>query len=270
MGPWCLRLVLLGCLLLPAVEAFADLYQCTDPKTRKVLTTNAPQDYKGMKCKLFMRTEPIGSNPKAGTQPAPGGGPAAGRAPDRWTPPGVKTQAAPAAPAASTASPLSGPPPATLSAAPGATPSIPAAPEAPAQPPATQRSGRERFDEVIALASRTYDIPEPFIRAVIEVESGYNPRALSRVGAMGMMQLMPGTAKDLGVANPWDPEQNIMGGTKLLRWLANRFDGDMVKVLSAYHAGGGVTSQKDGTPYVGTDGYVRKVLKHFHRIKQGL
>jgi soluble lytic murein transglycosylase-like protein len=154
---------------------------------------------------------------------------------------------------------------------PGAPAAIPAAPATPATPapPTAQPTGRERFDEVIALASRTYDIPEAFIRGVIEVESGYNPRALSRVGAMGMMQLMPGTARDLGVTNPWDPEQNIMGGTKLLRWLANRFDGDMVKVLSAYHAGGGVTSQKDGTPYVGTDGYVRNVLKRFHRIKQG-
>lgn len=258
-------LVLLGALLW-ATEAFADMYTCRHPKTGDMRFTNSPGDFKGYKCSVYMRTEPIGAStvetPKAG---APGTAAApAGRTPDRWTPPTVNHQALPQVPSTT-------PAPATISAAPGAPAAIPAAP-APAAPaaPTAQPTGRERFDEVIALASRTYDIPEAFIRGVIEVESGYNPRALSRVGAMGMMQLMPGTARDLGVTNPWDPEQNIMGGTKLLRWLANRFDGDMVKVLSAYHAGGGVTSQKDGTPYVGTDGYVRKVLKHFHRIKQGL
>ena len=127
---------------------------------------------------------------------------------------------------------------------------------------------KKDLDAVIKEAARTYNIPEPFIRAVIEVESAYKIKALSYKGAMGLMQLMPGTAKDMGVTNPWNPYQNIMGGTRLLRILANKFDGDIPKVISAYHAGGGSVSQKGGIPYEGTDGYVRKVLSHYYRLKQ--
>ena len=70
------------------------------------------------------------------------------------------------------------------------------------------------------------------------VESRFKPRALSRVGAMGLMQLMPNTAAGMGVTDPYDPYQNIMGSARYLRTLATRFQGDYVKVLSAYHAGG--------------------------------
>lgn len=127
--------------------------------------------------------------------------------------------------------------------------------------------GGSTLDRIIRKASITYDIPEAFIRAVIEVESGYKVRALSYKGAMGLMQLMPETAADLGVSDPYDPYQNIMGGTKLLRILANRFDGDIPKVLAAYHAGGKSVADAEGIPFVGTDGYVRKVLDHYYRLK---
>jgi len=128
-------------------------------------------------------------------------------------------------------------------------------------------TARPEVDATILEASERYDIPEPFIRAVIEVESNYKVRALSYKGAMGLMQLMPGTAADMGVTNPYDPYQNIMGGTRFLRILANRFSGDIPKVLAAYHAGGSSVATADGIPYQGTDGYVRKVLDHYYRLK---
>ena len=133
--------------------------------------------------------------------------------------------------------------------------------------PFPQGDKPSEIDDIIALASQTYNIPEKFIRAVIEVESGYKIKALSYKGAMGLMQLMPGTAADMGVTNPWDPYQNIMGGTKFLRVLANRFNGDIPKVLAGYHAGGGAVSKAGGISHQGTDGYVRKVLKHYYRLK---
>jgi len=126
---------------------------------------------------------------------------------------------------------------------------------------------RTEIDRVIQEASRTYNIPEAFVRAVIEVESNYGNRALSYKGAMGLMQLMPSVCKDLGVTDPWDPYQNIMAGVHLLRILANRFQGDIPSVIAAYHAGGGSVATREGIPYQGTDGYVRKVLDHYYRLK---
>jgi len=111
---------------------------------------------------------------------------------------------------------------------------------------------------------------EAFIRAIIQVESSFKVKALSYKGAMGLMQLMPGTADDMGVSDPWDPYQNIMGGTRFLRVLANRFNGDLPKVISAYHAGGGAVSQRGGIPFEGTDSYVRRVLDHYYRFKAEL
>ena len=117
-------------------------------------------------------------------------------------------------------------------------------------------------------AAAKYRIPRSFIKGVIRVESNFNYRAKSPVGAMGLMQLMPRTAKALGVSDPWDPRQNIMGGTKFLRRLANKYKGDMVRVLSAYNAGPGAVAKKDGTiPFAGAERYVRAVLKHYYAFK---
>lgn len=224
----------------PGLASADTIWTCFNTKENKeqIVNDKTRQPYH-RQCKVLVAGGPAAaesSSPVAANHPATA----------RWTPP-VKAPS----------TPVTAPGAAVAVQAPGA--QLIAAPKP---------AGRAAFDETIAKASRTYNIPEAFIRAVIEVESGYNPRALSRVGAMGMMQLMPGTARDMGVVDPWDPDQNIMGGTKLLRALANRFDGDMVKVLSAYHAGGGVTSEKDGTPWVGTDGYVRNILKRYYRIKK--
>ncbi len=131
----------------------------------------------------------------------------------------------------------------------------------------TVKERAARYASFIAKASAKYDIPEPFIRAVIRTESAFRFDVVSSKGAQGLMQLMPGTARQMGVNDSFDPLQNIMGGTRLLRVLANKYDGDMVKVLSAYHAGAGNVAKKGGIPFGATEGYVRAVLDHYYRYK---
>ena len=127
----------------------------------------------------------------------------------------------------------------------------------------------ERYKKHILQAAALYHIPIPLIQAVITVESGYTPRAVSRAGAKGMMQLMPSVARGMGVTDPFDPRQNIFGGTRLLRILANRFDGDLVLCLAAYHAGSGAVRKYGGIPpYQSTQQYVRAVLSHYYRLKR--
>jgi len=127
---------------------------------------------------------------------------------------------------------------------------------------------RERlYAPYIEEAARLYDIPEDFVRAVIRVESGFRYRATSPVGAQGLMQLMPSAQKDMGVHDPWDPRSNVLGGTRLLRVLADRFDGDMVKVLAAYHAGSGAVNAAEGIPYEATESYVRSVLDRYYEYR---
>ena len=127
----------------------------------------------------------------------------------------------------------------------------------------------KRYEKHIVQAAALYHIPIPLIQAVITVESGYTPRAVSRAGAKGMMQLMPSVAKGMGVTDPFDPRQNIFGGTRLLRILANRFDGDLVLCLAAYHAGSGAVRKYGGIPpYQSTQQYVRAVLSHYYKLKR--
>ena len=117
------------------------------------------------------------------------------------------------------------------------------------------------YDALIAdHASRNALRPE-LVRAVIQVESGFNPRARSPKGAMGLMQLMPATARSLGVTDPYDPEDNIRGGTKYLRMLLDRYAGDEALALAAYNAGSGAVDRygKAVPPYRETRDYVRKV-----------
>ena len=128
-----------------------------------------------------------------------------------------------------------------------------------------------RYDSSILEASRIYAVPEAFIRAVIMVESNYDPRVVSYAGAEGLMQLMPGTAKRMNVQNSFDPHDNIMGGTRYLRFLANMFGGDMVLTIAGYHAGEGAVMKYGGVPpYTSTHGYIKRVLKHYHEFKKKL
>ncbi len=124
-----------------------------------------------------------------------------------------------------------------------------------------------RFDEYIFEAASLYQIPVPLIRAVIKVESDYDPRVVSVFGARGLMQLMPAVIKDMGINHVHDPRENILAGTRLLRILANRYDGDLVKTIAAYHAGvGSLAKYGDNVPpYEHTRKYLRMVLDRYYK-----
>jgi soluble lytic murein transglycosylase-like protein len=137
--------------------------------------------------------------------------------------------------------------------------------------PATDRSKDRfaRYDAHIREAAELYALPEALIRAVIHVESNYDPRVVSAVGARGLMQLMPAVLADHGVNNAHDPRENILGGSRLLRILANRYDGDLVKTIAAYHAGMGSLARYGNSvpPYERTRQYLRMVLEQYDRYR---
>jgi len=126
-----------------------------------------------------------------------------------------------------------------------------------------------RYDEHIYEAAALYRMPVPLIRAIIRVESDYDPRVVSAVGAKGLMQLMPAVEGDMRVAAVFEPRDNIMGGTRLLRILANKFDGDLVLTIAAYHAGAGAVARYGDQvpPYPKTRQYVRMVLDRYYEYK---
>ena len=127
-----------------------------------------------------------------------------------------------------------------------------------------------RYTGLIDEAAQLYQLPHSFIRAVMRVESDFNPEVVSRAGAMGLMQLMPKTARSMGVSDPFDARQNILGGARYLRILANRFKGDLVLTVAAYNAGEGAVEKHNGIPpYKETQRYVRRVLKHYYAYRGG-
>jgi soluble lytic murein transglycosylase-like protein len=147
------------------------------------------------------------------------------------------------------------------------------APQARARPlAASGKPGKlDRFKEHVKTAAEKYRLPEKLLFAVMAVESNYDPRALSEKGAMGLMQLMPGTAKDMYVADAWDPVQNIDGGARYLRVLANQYGGDPVQVLAAYNAGPEAVRRAGGAvPNIPeTREYVRKVVELWKALEAG-
>ncbi len=136
--------------------------------------------------------------------------------------------------------------------------------------PADAAARARRYTAFVQAAAAHYGLPEALIWAVMRTESHFKPHVVSHRGAQGLMQLMPGTAGDMGVEDPFDPEQNIFGGARYLRILANKFDGDLVKTLSGYHAGGGAVSSVDGIPYTQTAEYVRRVLNNYYAYQKRL
>lgn len=124
------------------------------------------------------------------------------------------------------------------------------------------------FDGMISDASKKHGVDEALIRAVIKQESAYNPKATSSCGAMGLMQLMPDTAKELGCADGYDPYQNIMGGTKYLRQLLDKYSNNQTLAVAAYNAGpGNVDRYGTVPPFPETQDYVNKVLGNFRSYK---
>lgn len=121
------------------------------------------------------------------------------------------------------------------------------------------------YSSIIKQAAQKYDLPEKLISSVIRQESNFNANVVSGAGAQGLMQLMPGTAKFLGVTNSFDPLQNIMGGAKYIRQMLNQFDGNIEHALAAYNAGPGNVKKHGGIPpFKETQQYVTKVLGYLN------
>ncbi|OEO23927.1 lytic transglycosylase [Pseudomonas sp. J237] len=140
----------------------------------------------------------------------------------------------------------------------------------PAAPAATaMRASGEQYNALVSAAASENQLPEALIHAVISAESNYDPNALSRQGAAGLMQLMPGTARDMGVADVWDPAANIRGGARYLKSLMSLFNDDMSLALAAYNAGPGAVLKRGGVipPYPETQRYVPTVLERFQRLQ---
>ena len=117
-------------------------------------------------------------------------------------------------------------------------------------------------DASIEAAAARHNVDPNLVRAMIKVESNFNPRAVSRKGAMGLMQLMPGTARKLNVSNPFDPEQNVDAGVRHLKGLMQDFGGDLALSLAAYNAGAGAVRRNGGVPpYAETQNYVRQITR---------
>ena len=138
---------------------------------------------------------------------------------------------------------------------------VPNAPAVRSTRPAAPGTVREQFEPLVQEHTARHNLRPDLVRAVIQVESGFNPRATSPKGAMGLMQLMPGTARQLGVRNAYDPSENIRGGTVYLRQLLDRYDGNEVLALAAYNAGPNAVDRygRQVPPYRETVDYVRKV-----------
>jgi soluble lytic murein transglycosylase-like protein len=134
--------------------------------------------------------------------------------------------------------------------------------DAPAMVPPAQ------IDALVSTNATAQQVDPALIKAIIANESGFNANATSKVGAQGLMQLMPGTAAGLGVTNSYDPAQNVMGGTKYIKGLLDRFNGDVKLAIAAYNAGPAAVEKYGGVPpYAETQNYVQNVLASYQKYR---
>jgi soluble lytic murein transglycosylase-like protein len=135
--------------------------------------------------------------------------------------------------------------------------------------PHVKGNKKERlFHPIIIQTSSRHQVDPAIVKAIIMAESGYNPRAISKAGAKGLMQLMPKTAQDLGVEDSFNPQQNISGGVRYFKQLMNRFNGDFKLALAAYNAGSTTVRRYKGVPpFKATQHYIKKVFKYYQLYK---
>ena len=135
-------------------------------------------------------------------------------------------------------------------------------------PPVKGNKTERLFHSIIIQTAIRYQVDPALIKAIIMAESGYNPRALSKKGAKGLMQLMPETAQDLNVEDIFNPQQNINGGVRYFKKLVNQFNGDLKLALAAYNAGSKTVRQYKGVPpFKETQYYIKKVLEYYQLYK---
>ena len=138
----------------------------------------------------------------------------------------------------------------------------------PASPAQAAPQSTADLGQVVSSASASFHLDPDLVNSVIHAESGFNSRAVSRKGAQGLMQLMPGTANKLGVSNPFDAQANVTGGSRYLRELLERYNFDLVKALAAYNAGPERVEQYRGVPpYRETQAYVARIVREYNRKK---
>ena len=124
------------------------------------------------------------------------------------------------------------------------------------------------YADIIYKAAEKNGIAAPLLKAIIKAESNFNPRAVSKKGALGLMQIMPGNLKSLNIQDPFDPKQNIMGGARYLKRMMNRFGGKLPLALAAYNAGPKKVEQYQRIPPIReTENYVRRVLKYYNKYR---
>ncbi len=139
---------------------------------------------------------------------------------------------------------------------------VAAAPNAPAMVPPAE------IDQLVQSNAAHWSVDPALVKAIIANESGFNANATSDVGAQGLMQLMPGTAAGLGVTNAYDPAQNVWGGTKYIKGLLDRFNGDVRLAVAAYNAGPNAVAKYGGVPpYAETQNYVQNVLSSYQKYR---
>ena len=135
------------------------------------------------------------------------------------------------------------------------------------KPKTSLRYSTKKYDDIIANASQQYGVSFPLLKAIIKAESGFDPRAVSKKGAKGLMQIMPQNFKLLGIKDPFDPSQNIHAGARYFKQMYDRF-GKLALSLAAYNAGPkAVERYKTVPPYEETEEYVKRVLKFYHSYK---